>query len=95
MIFLSLGSNLKSPDGNFNRFENIDSAIKTLISYGYSVIKKSSYYETPSYPDKEKPKFINVVIEIFTNLSFGDLVSILISIEETLEIVWQKINYQL
>ena len=62
MIFLSLGSNLKSPDGNFNRFENIDSAIKTLISYGYSVIKKSSYYETPSYPNKNNPKFINIAI---------------------------------
>ena len=68
MIFLSLGSNLKSPDGNFNRFENIYSAIKTLISYGYSVIKKSSYYETPSYPDRNKPKFINIVTSLKWNV---------------------------
>jgi len=64
MIFLSLGSNLSSGDGKFNRFQNIDSTIKILSSYNYELIKKSSYYETPSYPDKNNPKFINVVISI-------------------------------
>ena len=64
MIFLSLGSNLPSSDGNFNRFENIDSAIKILSTNNYTLIKKSSYYETPSYPDKKNPKFINVIISL-------------------------------
>ena len=64
MIFLSLGSNLSSPDGNFNRFENINSTIKTISLSDYSIIKKSSFYETPSYPDENNPKFINIVISI-------------------------------
>ena len=64
MIFLSLGSNLPSLNGNFNRFENIDSTIKILTSSNYALIKKSSYYETPSYPDKNNPKFINVAISL-------------------------------
>ena len=64
MIFLSLGSNLPSHDGNSDRFENIDSTIKLLSSNNYKLIKKSSYYETPSYPNKNDPKFINVAISI-------------------------------
>jgi len=83
MILLGIGSNLPSKFGD--RYENIKLAVKYIEKNKIKIIKKSSYYETPSYPDKEKPKFINVVIEIFTNLSFGDLVSILISIEEALE----------
>ena len=73
MIFLSMGSNLSSPDGNFSRFENIDSAIKILLSYGYKLVKKSSFYETPSYPDNNKPKFINVVISLKSkNINISD-----------------------
>ena len=83
MLLLGIGSNLPSKFGD--RYENIKLAIKYIKENKIKIIKKSSYYETPSYPDKEKPKFINVVIEIFTNLSFADLVSILISIEEILE----------
>jgi len=64
MIFLSFGSNLPSPDGATNRFENIDTAISILFSHGYTTIKKSSFYETPSYPDHKNPKFINVVTSV-------------------------------
>ena len=46
MIFLSLGSNLSSPDGSSNRFENIISTIKIISSNNYTLVKKSSYYET-------------------------------------------------
>ena len=27
-------------------------------------VNKSSYYETPSYPDQKKPKFINAVTSV-------------------------------
>ena len=64
MIFLSLGSNLSSLDGKINRFKNIDNAIKAILSKGYVLIKKSNYYETPSYPNNNYPKFINVVISL-------------------------------
>ena len=83
MILLGLGSNLPSSFGD--RFKNIDLAISLVEKNDIKVIKKSSYYETPSYPNKEKPKFINVVIAVKTYHKPIDFVSILISIEENLE----------
>ena len=83
MIILGLGSNLSSRFGN--RVENIDLAISYLESYQVKLIKKSSFYETPSYPDIKNPKFINVVIEVSTHLTPEELASVLISIEEKLE----------
>ena len=83
MIFLGLGSNLPSKYGD--RFANINLAISCLDGYGIKVIKKSSFYETPSYPNKENPKFINAVILVETILPPIDLMSVLIFIEEKLE----------
>ena len=83
MIFLGLGSNLSSKFGD--RFANINLAISFLERYGIKVIKKSSFYETPSYPNKENPKFINIVILVETILPPIDLMSVLIFIEEKLE----------
>ncbi len=83
MIILGLGSNLSSSFGD--RFKNINLAISYIESAGIKIIKKSSFYETPSYPNKKDPKFINVVIEISTELSPKDIASIMISIEEKLE----------
>ena len=83
MIVLAIGSNLSSNFGD--RFENIDSTILHLENYGIKVLKKSSFYETPSYPDKQKPKFINVVTQVESNLPPVDLVSVLLFIENKLE----------
>ena len=83
MIFLGLGSNLPSKYGD--RFANINMAISSLAAYGIKVIKKSSFYKTPSYPNRENPKFINVVVLVKTNLLPIDLMSVLIFIEEKLE----------
>jgi len=83
MILLGIGSNLPSKFGD--RFKNIDLAISNLVEKNIKLIKKSSFYETLSYPDNSKPKFINVVIQILTNLEPQDLASALLSIEEKLE----------
>ena len=83
MIFLGLGSNLSSKYGD--KFANIDLAISFLEAYGIKIIKRSSFYKTPSYPDRENPKFINVVILVKTNLPPIDLMSVLVFIEEKLE----------
>ena len=83
MIFIGIGSNLESNFGD--RFTNIDLAIKYLENENLKVVKKSSYYETPSYPDIKKPKFINVVISINTDITLEDLVAITVKIEEKLE----------
>ena len=83
MILLGIGSNLSSSFGD--RFKNIDLAVSYLQKYKIKIKKKSNYYESPSYPNKEKPKFINIVVEIETHLLPTDLASVLILIEEKLE----------
>ena len=83
MFLLGLGSNLSSSFGD--RFENIDFAISYLETYKIKIIKRSSFYETPSYPDIKNPKFVNIVVEVSTYLSPEDLASVLIFVEEKLE----------
>jgi len=83
MIFLGIGSNLNSKFGD--RFKNIDLSIALLESYKIDIIKKSNFYETPSYPDETNPKFINVVVKISTKLSPKEFISAIVSIEEKLE----------
>ena len=83
MFLLGLGSNLPSSFGNC--FENLNLAISYLEAYKIKIIKRSSFYETPSYPDIKNPKFINIVVEVSTNLPPEDLASVLIFIEEKLE----------
>ena len=80
MFLLGLGSSLSSTFGD--RFKNIDLAISYLELYKIKINRKSSFYETPSYPDIKNPKFINIVVEISTYLSPEDLASVLIFIEE-------------
>ncbi|MFL2883245.1 MAG: 2-amino-4-hydroxy-6-hydroxymethyldihydropteridine diphosphokinase [Pelagibacteraceae bacterium] len=58
MIFLNIGSNLNSKYGN--RSDNILRSIELLVSKEIKIIKKSGFYETPSYPDKSYPKFLNI-----------------------------------
>ena len=90
MLLLGLGSNLPSSFGD--RFDNIDLAISYLELYEIKVIKKSSFYESLSYPNKENPKFINAVIIALTYLKPEDLASVLIFIEEKLERKRQRNN---
>jgi 2-amino-4-hydroxy-6-hydroxymethyldihydropteridine diphosphokinase len=83
MIFLAIGSNLSSSFGD--RFDNINLAISSLYERGIQTIKKSSFYETFSYPNKKDPKFINIVTSVRTDLQPIDLMSVLVSVEEKLE----------
>ena len=83
MILLGLGSNLSSSFGD--RFKNINLAMKYLEGHDIKILKKSSFYETLSYPNKKNPKFINIVVLVKTHLSPIDLMSVLIFIEEKLE----------
>ena len=60
MIHLNIGSNLDSKFGN--RFENISFAINLLINSNIKIHKISNFYETPSYPNKRLPDFLNVCV---------------------------------
>ncbi len=83
MLFLAIGSNLNSSFGN--RFQNIELAITSLEKKNIIIEKRSSFYETPSYPNNEKPKFINIVLAASTNLKLDKIIEILIDIEVKLE----------
>ncbi len=83
MIFLGIGSSLKSKFGN--RYENIKKSIDLISKEKIKVKKISSFYETPSYPNKSDPKFINVVIQIAFNGNPEYLMQKLLHIEKKLE----------
>ena len=68
MIHLNIGSNLDSKIGN--RFENISIAINLLIKAKVKIKKISNFYETPSYPNKKLPFFLNV--GVLVNYDFGE-----------------------
>ena len=90
MFLLGLGSNLPSSFGD--RFENLNLAVSYLETNKIKIIKRSSFYETPSFPDTKNPKFINIVVEISTYLPLKDLASVLIFIEKKLERKREKKN---
>ncbi len=83
MIILAIGSNLHSTYGD--RFKNIDLVIENLEKNKTQLIKKSSYFESLSFPDKSKPKFINVIIQILSDHNPSELAQLIISIEEKLQ----------
>tara|TARA_B100001741_G_C16540345_1_gene594040 strand:+ start:204 stop:734 length:531 start_codon:yes stop_codon:yes gene_type:complete len=83
MVYLGIGSNLSSSFGS--RFQNINFAISYIQEEKIDLIKKSSFYETFSFPNKEDPKFINIVIAVKTNLSPQELMQRLLFIEQKLE----------
>ena len=78
MIYIGIGSNLG------NRIENITKAKYFLDLNGINITKSSSYYETLSWPDPNKPKFINIVIQSNTKASPEKLLKIFKSIEKKL-----------
>ena len=67
MIYLNIGSNLASLNGG--RKYNIERAIDCLKELKFKLIKISSFYETPSYPNKAYPKFINLCVKLQTSLT--------------------------
>ena len=69
MIHLNIGSNLESKFGN--RFENISTAIHLLINSKVRIIKISNFFETPSYPNKKNPFFLNVGVSV--NYDFDEV----------------------
>ena len=61
-IYLGIGSNLG------NRKKNIEKAKFQLIKNDIKILKSSNYYESLSWPDPKKPKFLNIALEISTFL---------------------------
>ena len=80
MIFLGIGTNLDSKYGN--KLSNLNVIIKFLQLEKIDILNTSSIYETPSYPDKQKPKFLNIVIQIKFDLDLNKLFKKILLIEK-------------
>ena len=62
IVYLGIGSNLGS------KKLNIELTKSKLLDNSIKILKCSNNYESYSWPDQTKPKFINIVIKIKTNL---------------------------
>ncbi len=78
LVYLGIGSNLG------NKFLNIEKAKSYLYENNIQLIKSSSYYETPSWPNPRFPKFINIIVKIRTKLDYLELFYICKKIETKL-----------
>ena len=86
IAFLSIGSNL----GNKKR--NIELAKFKLEENKIIIIRSSKNYESLSWPDINKPKFLNVALKIKTFLSPKDLMKKCLYIETQLGRIRKKKN---
>ena len=75
IVFLGIGSNLGL------RKINIEKSKFLLAEYNLEFISVSSYYETPSWPDPRKPKFLNIILKLKCNYNPQELLKICKSIE--------------
>jgi len=73
--FIAIGSNLG------NKKLNIELAKFKLHNNSIKIVQSSSSYETDSWPDSNKPKFINIVVKIKTILTPNELMNICHKIE--------------
>ena len=83
MILLNIGSNLDSTKGD--RFFNLKKTIKLIRLENIKIIKISSIYETPSYPNPKKPKFLNIGLNVECNFSPERLIKKFNKIEKTMQ----------
>jgi len=70
IVFLGIGSNLGL------RKINIEKAKFLLTEYNLDFLSVSSYYETPSWPDPTKPKFLNIILKLKCNYNPRELLKI-------------------
>jgi len=76
--FLGIGSNI----GNKKR--NIEKTKFLLQINSIKILKSSNIYETYSWPNKNQPKFYNIVIKVMTNLKPENLFYVIKNIEKKL-----------
>ena len=74
-IYLGIGSNLG------NKKYNIERAKIELLKNEIKIISSSNFYQSLSWPNPNNPEFLNIVIEIKTNLNPSKLLKICKEIE--------------
>ena len=83
MIYINIGSNLNSLKGD--RFYNLKKTIQLINANKFKILKISNIYETPSYPNKKNPKFLNISLSIDTKEKPESLIKIFQTIEKKLQ----------
>ena len=91
MIHINIGSNLESRFGT--RFENISIAINLLKESKFKIKKISSFYQTPSYPNKSFPKFINIGLMGEYKFEYSKLINVISLIEKKIGRIKTKKNH--
>jgi len=76
-VYIGIGSNLG------NRKENCEGAISLLEKNGMKIINRSSMVQTKPWGVRKQPEFINMAIEIETDLNPQELLALLKKIEKT------------
>ena len=74
-IYLGIGSNLG------NRRYKIEKAKYELSLRNIRLVKSSNFYESLSWPDKSKPKYLNIVLEVSSDLKPLELLKVLKDID--------------
>ena len=90
MIHLNIGSNLNSKYGS--RFDNITIALNLLIEKKIKITNFSDFYETPSYPNRSFPKFLNIGLTINHKDNYFELLKKIKFIEKKLGRIKAKKN---
>ena len=86
VVYLGIGSNLG------NKRLNIELTKNEINNSKIKILKSSSLYETKSWPDSSKPKFINIILKIRTSLPPLKLINYLQAVEIKLGRVKSKKN---
>ena len=86
ILYLGIGSNLG------NKRNNIEKSKYLLEINSVKITKLSSYYKSPSWPNKNYPPYYNIVIEAKSNLSAKELFVTIKKIEKSLGRIDAKKN---
>ena len=74
-IYLGVGSNLG------NKKKNIEKTKFKLIRNNINILDISSYYESLSWPNPNKPKFLNIILKVKADYTAFELIKICKNIE--------------
>jgi len=77
-VYIAIGSNLG------NRINNIEKAKFQLVQNNILITRSSNYYESLSWPNPNNPKFLNIVLKVFTDIPPLRLLKICKKIEKIL-----------
>mgnify|MGYP006125275419 CR=1 FL=1 len=83
MIYINIGSNLSSTSGD--RFYNLKKSVDLFNIKNIKILKISRIYETPSYPNKMNPKFLNICLALESKEKPESLIKIFNAVEKKLQ----------